>query len=215
MARFFSFFSNQNPKFPVYAIVELKSLVTSRGNPYLTMIWLGILGSCMLFLFLLSVFFARMQGADWQSLKLPPAYFFSTGTILLSSVSLEYSRRAFKLEMYAGYFHWLLVTGILALSFCFLQIAGWRSLFYGGVGPKVIAGAFVYILSGLHFLHILLGLTGLGWAIFDAYRNRNYVDGYLVSLNPSKTSIIRVTSVFWHFLGFLWILLFLAMVVQA
>ncbi len=194
--------------------MELKSLVTARSNPYITMIWLGILGSCLVFLFLLSIFFARMQGPDWQSVKLPAAYFFSTGTILLSSVSLQYSRRAFKLEMYSGYFQWLLVTGLLAMAFCILQFAGWRSLMRSGVGPEVIAGAFVYILSGLHFLHIILGLAGLGWAIFDAYQNRNYVDGYLVSLNPSKIAIIRVLSIFWHFLGILWLLLFFVLVFQ-
>jgi cytochrome c oxidase subunit 3 len=195
--------------------MEMKSLVTARGNPYLTIIWLSILGSGMIFLFLFFVFFTRMQGEDWQMIKMPPAYYFSTGTILLSSVSLQYAKRAFRHEQYAQYFQWMVFTGILALSFCLLQFAGWRTLFREGIGLGMISGAFVYILSGLHFLHILLGLAGLAWAIFDAYKNRNYVDGFILSLNPFKTSFISILSIFWHFLGILWILVFSILALQA
>lgn len=186
----------------------MKSLVTARGNPYLTMIWLSILGSGLFFFFLLFVFFTKVQSPDWKNFFMPPAFFYSTAAMLLSSVSLQFAKRFFRLEMYAQYFQWLALTGILALAFCLLQVAGWRSLLRSGLDFNMVSGAFVYILTGFHLLHILLGMAGLAWATFQAYKNRHYVDGYILSLNPFKTSFLLILSIFWHFLGLLWLVLF-------
>jgi heme/copper-type cytochrome/quinol oxidase subunit 3 len=37
------------------------------------------------------------------------------------------------------------------------------------------------------------------------------VDGFLVNLNPITNTVFRTATIFWHFLGILWMLLFLVL----
>ena len=189
----------------------MKSLATARGNPYLTIVWLAILGSALLFLFLVSILFFRAGRADWVSIPLPISFFYSSIAIGLSSFSLYLANRSFANEYYSQFFSWLLVTVVLAISFCLLQFNGWNNLAKAGIKFQIIGGAFIYIITGLHLLHLFLGLIGLGWVLIDSYRNRRYVDGFILSLNPAKTALLKIVTIFWHFLGVLWLILFLVL----
>lgn len=186
----------------------MKSLPVSRGNPYLTMIWLSIVGSTLLFLFLFFVFILRLNLPDWQKIGVPLAFVYSTVAILLSSASLHFANRSFKKEDFRSYYNWLRITVLLALSFAILQVAGWISVYKSGVSLSQIGVAFLFILTGLHGFHIALGLAGLIWVLFDAFLHRNYVDGYILSLNPVKTTLLRISTIFWHFLDVLWLIIF-------
>jgi cytochrome c oxidase subunit 3 len=188
--------------------MEMKSLVTSRGNPYLTMMGLSILGSVLLFLFLVLVFFARLHARVWVPVVLPPAFAYSTITILLSSAALHFNQLDFRQERYPGSFRWLSVALILGLAFALLQVAGWKRMILGGAQLSQTSDAFVFLVSGLHFLHLLLGLAGLCWMWFDSYQAQSYVEGYLHSLNPMKMTRRKIIPVFWHFLDGLWLVLF-------
>jgi cytochrome c oxidase subunit 3 len=189
--------------------MNMKSITTARGNPYLTIVWLAILGSALLFLFLVFILFFRAGSADWVSIPLPIAFFYSSFAIGLSSFSLHLANRSFTNEYYSQFFSWLLVTVVLAISFCLLQVNGWNNLVKAGIKFQNIGGAFVYIITGLHLLHLFLGLFGLAWVLVDSYKNRRYVDGFILSLNPAKTAILKIVTIFWHFLGGLWLILFL------
>lgn len=186
----------------------MKSLVTSRGNPYLTMTGLSILGSVLLFLFFVLVFFARLHARVWVPVALPPAFAFSTVTILLSSAALHFNRVAFRHERFQNGFMWLTVAVVLGFSFALLQMAGWKRMILSGAQLSQTSDAFVFLVSGLHFLHLLLGLAGLCWMWLDSYRDQSYVDGYLHSLNPMKMTRRIIVPVFWHFLDGLWLVLF-------
>jgi len=194
--------------------MAMKSLSTSRGNPYITIIWLVILGSALLFLFLLFTFFFRTQSSDWISVELPIPFFYSSIVIAFSSISLNSAKRCFKVEAFNGFFSWIFVTFCLAISFCLLQLAGWNQMVKNGINFKNISGAFIYILTGLHLLHLVLGLAGLGWLLFASYRNRRYVDGFILSLNPAKRSLLQMVTIFWHFLGALWWVVFLVLLAK-
>ena len=172
------------------------------------MIWLFILGSGLIFLFLFLIYFSRIGQSDWIRIQVPNAFIFSTASIALSSGSLALAIRNLRIEKYQQGCNWLFVTLILALSFCGLQYAGWRQLYQSGIYIHQISGSFMYLLSGLHFSHILLGLLGLMWIFIDAFVNRKYVDGFIQSLNPAKSTRLQIVSIFWHFLGLLWFAVF-------
>jgi cytochrome c oxidase subunit 3 len=113
--------------------MNMKSLTTARGNPYLTIVWLAILGSALLFLFLVFILFFRAGSADWVSIPLPIAFLYSSFAIGLSSFSLHLANRSFTNEYYSQFFSWLLVTVVLAISFCLLQVNGWNNLVKAGI----------------------------------------------------------------------------------
>jgi len=186
----------------------MKSLTTSRGNPYITIVWLSILGSALLFLFLVFILFFRAGSSDWAPISLPVVFFYSSIVIGLSSCSLQLAKNSFNSEYYNNFFSWLVVTLVLAISFCLLQFSGWNTLVKAGINFQNIGGAFIYIITGLHLLHLFIGLIGLGWLLIDSYKNRRYVDGFIVSLNPSKIALLKMVTIFWHFLGALWLILF-------
>jgi cytochrome c oxidase subunit III len=62
------------------------------------------------------------------------------------------------------------------------------------------ASSFLYVLTTLHALHILLGLLMLSIVAFRAKK------GYY---NANNTNGLEAGSIFWHFLGLLWIFLYL------
>lgn len=187
----------------------MKSLVHARGNPYKLMLWLGILGSCLIFLFLILVLVTRSQSADWVSIQIPVAFSYSTFTILLSSFSLFLATRSFKAEQYRPAFRWHCITFCLALAFCLLQIGGWVRLKENGVFLSQVSGAFIYLLSGLHFAHIFFGIAGLLWILIDTYPHQHYLDGFIQSLNPVKLTRLQLITTFWHFIDLLWVVVFI------
>ncbi len=157
----------------------------------------------MMFAALTSAYIVRHAQGNWLEFKLPNMFLYSTLVILLSSVTLQGSYIFFIKEKEQAYKSLLTLTFLLGLSFLFLQYQGWLALFNIGVefngNPS---GSFVYVISGLHAMHILAGIAVLFVALVHAF-----------SLN-FKVTIIRkrrleLTLIFWHFIGFLWIYLFL------
>jgi cytochrome c oxidase subunit III len=82
-----------------------------------------------------------------------------------------------------------------------MQLLGFRQLWTSGIDFKGAgAGQFLYIIFGLHGLHVLGGVVALLVMFFKAFsaRIRNY--------NPVT---IELASTYWHFVDLLWIYLFI------
>lgn len=63
-----------------------------------------------------------------------------------------------------------------------------------------ISGSFLYVLSGLHILHLLGGLLWLVILLFRAFTG---------SISAQNKLPLELGSIYWHFLDILWIYLFL------
>lgn len=61
------------------------------------------------------------------------------------------------------------------------------------------AGQFLYIIFGLHILHVLGGIVALIVMFLKSY------SGKIRSYNPVP---VEVMTTYWHFVDFLWIYLF-------
>ena len=62
-----------------------------------------------------------------------------------------------------------------------------------------ISSGFVYALTGAHFIHILLGLIILIVVFKRATKNR---------YNENNQAGLKAGSIFWHFVGLLWVYLY-------
>lgn len=67
-------------------------------------------------------------------------------------------------------------------------------------GSFNVSGSFLYILSGLHLIHLLGGMFYLVYVVFQAKR------GVYTAQNNLQ---VRQMATYWHFLGILWAYLFL------
>src|SRR5437870_10243971 len=91
--------------------------------------WAGIGGVVMLFTALASAYIVRSaSGNDWQPIVMPKVLWLSTALILISSVTMEISRRSLKQQSDEGYGRWLMLTVGLGLGFLGSQFVAWRQL---------------------------------------------------------------------------------------
>ncbi|WP_338873246.1 heme-copper oxidase subunit III [Spirosoma sp. SC4-14] len=188
----------------------MSNFITRRREPFRFMVWLGIASSVMLFTILLVTYIIRRTGPGWVDVKLPNVFLISTVVIVLSSFTLHNANLAFRHERFSSYRINMASTLVLGTLFILLQGWGWRQMILAGVGLKSNpAGSFVYIISGIHLLHILIGLIFLVIALIEALRRRMYVDSFVYSVNPPNQLKIKLITLYWHFVDILWVGLFL------
>jgi cytochrome c oxidase subunit 3 len=165
--------------------------------------WLFIFTSFMLFAAFTSGFIVYVGGkSHGLNVILPSVFRYSTGVIILSSITLVFAKREAKGLQFAKQRLYLWLTFALGLLFCALQVYGWYIMAYKMqvyfVNPNA-AISFVYVLTGVHLVHIIAGLIVLGNALRASYRNIPQV------LNLYK---MDMTSIFWHFVDIIWIYLY-------
>lgn len=193
----------------------MSNFVTKRREPFRFMVWLGIASSIMLFTILLAAYIVRQTGPGWAAVKLPNVFLASTVVIVLSSFTLHNANLAFRHERFGSYRTNMASTLVLGTLFILLQAWGWRQMLLAGVGLSGNpAGGFVYILSGVHLLHILIGLIFLVIALVEALRRRPYIDSFVYSVNPPNQLKIKLITLYWHFVDVLWVVLFVFLLIH-
>lgn len=187
------------------------NFVLSRSsNPYRLMVWLAMGGSGIVFIILTIAYAQRSYSPNWNPTPLPGVFFASTAMALAISVALQLAKFYFKREKYETNIRWLFGAFSLGISFILMQIGGWLEWVHQGVFlDNSLQAAFIYLLSGLHLVHALIGVALLGMVLKNAVKNRSYVDSFISSLNPQKNHLFESTILFWHFLDILWLYLFL------
>lgn len=179
------------------------------------MVWLGIASSVMLFTILLAAYVIRRTDPDWTDVKLPDVFLLSTIVIILSSLTLHNANQAFQHERFGSYRSNLGTTLVLGTLFMLLQGWGWRQMIQSGIGlTGNPSGSFVYIISGIHLLHILIGLVFIVIALAEALRRRPYVDSFVYSVNPPNQLKLKLITLYWHFVDILWIGLFVFLAIH-
>jgi cytochrome c oxidase subunit 3 len=174
------------------------------------MLKLGVLGSALVFAFILLAYLARQGGKGWTDVTLPRVFWASTAIMVLSSFTLHAANRAMRHERFLHYRLLLSTTFMLGLLFVAMQLLGWQSMIDEDIRlSKNAAGAFIYLISGLHLVHVTGGLIALGVLLVEALRRRSYVDSFVYSVNPPKQLQFRLTALYWHFVDVLWLGLFL------
>ncbi len=185
-------------------------LFTKRRDPYQFMLYLGFGGSSMIFLLFAILYTIRKGTPGWMSFYLPSIFWISTGLIVASSIALHLANRAFAEDRFKQYKWLLAITLDMGIVFTITQIIGWRTLIqHGIIMSKSTAGAFLYIISGLHLLHMLGGLVFLTILLVQALKRTTYVDSFIYSVNPPNQLRLRLITQYWHFIDILWVFLFL------
>src|SRR5690606_7299280 len=92
---------------------------------------------------------------------------------------------------------WVLLTALLGLSFLVAQLSGWSQLLSQGVVLRgQPSGAFFYLLTATHGLHVLGGLFVLGYVVTRVSIRRPW-------LRPK--AVVEAAALYWHFMGVLWL----------
>jgi cytochrome c oxidase subunit 3 len=177
-----------------------------RIHPHKFTLWVGIASIVMMFAGLTSAYIVKRSQANWTTFDLPLIFWFSTVVIILSSVTLHMSNVAFKQRNMIRYRWLVVVTLLLGVAFLVMQSIGFSQLWIKGVTlTKNVSFSFLYVIVGLHGLHIVGGIIALVILFAKAFNRkvRNY------NILP-----LEVISTYWHFVDALWIylLIFLMMI---
>ncbi len=176
------------------------------GNRYRIGVLVSLASIAMLFTSLSSAYIVRSGVTyDWYPIAVPRVMFGSTALLILSSISIEIARRKLKAGLSGTYSKYLLLTFLLGLGFIVSQLIAWRQLAAQGIYISTHPhSSFFYVLTGTHAMHIAGGLLAL---VFLWRRSLRPLDeAHLIAKRQAAADAV---AIYWHFMGALWIYLFL------
>lgn len=186
-------------------------------HPYETMLYLGMLGSGIIFLFLTGAFLASSRNLlAGMNQTVPTAFLISTFLLVVSGFSATGIRLAYQEENTDKLLGTLRNTVLLGLTFTFLQVIGWFELKDKGIEfTGIPSGSFLYVLSGIHIFH-LLGAMIFGLILyFQLNKSRSdEVQKLIIHTNPFEKMRVRLFTFYWHFMDGIWLILFLLIVIS-
>ena len=172
-------------------------------NPKKFALWLFIVSVIMLFGAWTSAYIVKRGEPGWSSFELPNQFWVNTVIILISSVTMVWAQRAAKKDQLEQTKIALGLTTLLGVAFLVGQWLAWGKMvemnyYFAGSGSNS-SSSFIYVLTGFHGLHIISGVVVLLIALIATFRYKVH------SCNMLR---LELCSTYWHFLGGLWLYLF-------
>jgi cytochrome c oxidase subunit 3 len=182
-----------------------------KYHPMRVFTYLVCVSTSSAFLFVSISYILTTFGTGFNNFQLPLLFHATTIIILVSSYSMSMARKAMDNDDAKGYLTGLLVTAGLSLAFMFFQITAWQELKVHGIILKDnIAGAYVYFISGMHLLHLGVGVVLLIWFAIKALdKSGDPVKLLLFESDPVNKMKIGLLSTYWHFVDGLWVYIYL------
>ncbi len=192
-------------------IDDYKDPTFTKIHPLLMMLYFGIVSLTVLFLGLTIAYFFSKDAWTWSQFRFPRVFLLSTVVIVASSFSIQRALKFYQTDASEQLQKTLLLSLVLSVMFVVLQVIGWSDLYARGI---YIAGkpdgSYLYLISGLHVLHVLVGLL----VLFVFYRKVNKklkdpVESLLFFTTPKKERQLQMIVTYWHFVDVLWVYLLL------
>ena len=178
-------------------------------HPYNVMLVLVLFSITALFLsFSVAYIYTRVQNGG-DPVKLPWLFLFNTLILLGSSYTMHLAIKAYKADQTEAYQKTLQATLILSVLFLFSQMVAWYQLFSNNVFiHSSNASGYLYVISGLHFLHVIGGIPFLAVFLYQAKKYMVEPVSVLIYFSdPDRRLRLRLITLYWHFLDALWIYL--------
>jgi len=174
---------------------------TLSMHPKKFALWLFIVTVVMIFAALTSAYIVRQSEGNWLEFDIPQTLYISSAIILASSFTMQWSYLSAKKDNLGTLRVSTLLTAVLGLAFLVVQFMAWQELVAMDVyfvgNP---AGSFMYVLTGLHGVHLISGVIFLILVTVNAFRYK---------VHSKSMDQIEMCATYWHFLDGLWLYLFL------
>lgn len=189
-------------------------------------VFCALAADMMFFVVLVILFYARQadthldprtlrQIGDWRPVLMPPILFLNSAILLVSILTMEMARyHIFQeidvIEEWLGLgrpalrrtLPWLAGTLILGSLFLTGQAIAWHQLTAEGFAfdrTATPASYFFYVITGLHAVHLALGIIALVTCLAALHLLRRI---------DHRQIAVDATAWFWHAMGFAWFFLF-------
>jgi cytochrome c oxidase subunit 3 len=180
-------------------------------HPYKTLIYLAMFSSGLIFLFMTAAFvLSQSESSTFNQNTIPKSFIISSFVLLVSAFISEKIIPAFlshNLKKTKIMLIWILGLGLL---FSALQFKGWQELSELGIDfTGLPSGSFLYLLSGIHLVH-LLGAMLYAFILFYQIhrREKDEVKTLVLLTNPYEKMKLELFSIYWKFMDTVWLVLF-------
>jgi cytochrome c oxidase subunit 3 len=165
--------------------------------------WLFIASVVMLFGAWTSAYIVKRGEPGWSSFELPTQFWVNTAVIIASSGTMILAHFSIKRDNLERAKVAISLTFILGVAFLIGQWLGWQKMvamnyYFTGMGSNT-SSSFIYVLTGFHGLHIVGGLVYLVIMMVSVFRKK---------VGSNNMTPVEMCSTYWHFLGVLWLYLF-------
>lgn len=168
-------------------------------HPHKFTMWVAIGSIVMMFAGLTSAFIVKSNQTNFKLVSIPDVFWISTAVIFASSITIQMALRSFKQREMRQYRILMAVTLLLGIGFIVLQGMGFRELWAQDITFKGSgAGQFLYVIFGLHAIHVIGGVITLSVMLVRAFAGK-------IKLYSSVP--VEVAATYWHFVDALWIYL--------
>jgi cytochrome c oxidase subunit 3 len=190
-------------------------------------IFFALASDLMFFVAIVSTFFVSQSTGhfdaysnyvnDWSPTVIPPILWLNTVVLILSSITMENARRRMFREVdvmdeWLGLgkpitrraIPWVAATVVLGIVFLIGQWIAWTQLAVQHVFFRSNPSShFFYLITGVHGIHLILGILGLAGALIGLYVSRSL---------ESRQIMVDCASWYWHSMGIFWLFLFTLLV---
>ena len=173
-------------------------------HPKRVLLILLILSIVMMFAAFTSGYIVRRDEGNWREFDLPASLLINSILIILSSVSMQWASFSARKDEIGRVKIGLIITLVLGLAFLVGQYHSFGDLvasntYFGGADANP-SGSFLYVLMGVHAFHLITGLVFLAVVL---RRTLSY------QVHSRALLSIGNATLYWHFLGGLWLYLYL------
>jgi len=170
-------------------------------NPKKFGMWLFLASVMMLFMSITSAYIVRQAEGNWVYFDLPSLFYVTTVIIVVSSVTMQLAYFAAKKDNISTAKTMVLITTVFGVAFLVGQFFGWKQLVANSIylvgNPS---GSFLYIITGLHGLHIISAVVFLLIILNAVFKGK---------VHAGNMTKMEMCTTYWHFLGGLWLYLFI------
>ena len=164
-------------------------------------LWLFIVTVVMIFASLTSAYIVRQSEGNWLEFDLPEIFWYTSGIIIASSITLHWAYLAAKKDELNQVRLGMLLTTLLGIAFLVGQWYSWvalvdRDVYFVG-NPS---GSFLYDFTGLHAIHLISGVIFLIIVLISSFKYK---------VHSKDMTRMEMCATYWHFLGGLWLYLFM------
>lgn len=170
-------------------------------------LWIFISTVIMLFAAWTSAFIVKRADIGWVEIALPWHFWANSVMIFLSSITMILSYYAAKRDNLEGLKLFISITVVLGIAFLAGQMLAFNELvklneyFTGGA----VSHSFIYVLTGAHGVHVVSGVVFLVIVLMSAFRYK---------VHSKNMNQIEMCATYWHFLGILWLYLFVFLLIN-
>ncbi len=176
-------------------------------HPYYIMMGLLLMGITALFVGFAGAYMYNRIQSGIQPIQLPYLFYVNTLLLLASSWTIILTKKSYLSDQTEKYKFFLGITLLLTIGFLISQIIAYLQLQEQELfASNSTMSAYMYLIAGVHFAHVIAGIPFLALFLITAQRNmKSPITVLLYFADPDKKRKLDLLNIYWHFLDGLWI----------